>query len=532
MSRLKRLAPLALVLTLVFGPGAAWADWLKMSPPPDVDKSNRHGATWRNFDTCWLATAANMLAGAGYGTTLSTTPQGRANAIYNQLFGHFGNRSGWIDDALTWWLNHRNDDPANDYDTVTLRGNRARTPWNSRNAARDIANRLRGCELVGMSISWARGDGSTYGGHAITPWGDSGANTTSPLTGNPSRIRLADSDSDSGGDVQRYTQTWRNGNAGNGWYLNYRSSGNDAFVKHITTLTGGGNRRAVGSLQVRQGRWNPARGLRYTAYTDVPIRSYKTSLNRTGSKTVTEDLNRPGGGQIRATWSFSVLNWVPRDTRVRITTEFTEDDWNAVGYRDVRYTYSDPDLKAAPDHGWRVESLEDPDGQYYGGYVVGAYDLEWDNPDPLGQGDEGGIDLLPGRLIHQFGPTDNREFHLFNLTNAEEGPEALPFLLRELRFGYSDGFLDEDELWDFEDWLVQEQTDQLLLPGATYQYPINFPTLPYYLEQPNPGLDPIPEPATGLLFGIGIGALAVRLRSRRRRGEAAWGARRQAANQS
>ena len=38
--------------------------YMKLNPPPDVDKAtHNHVGT----GTCWQATAANMLAGAGYG---------------------------------------------------------------------------------------------------------------------------------------------------------------------------------------------------------------------------------------------------------------------------------------------------------------------------------------------------------------------------------------------------------------------------------------------------------------------------------
>ncbi len=58
----------------------AFADWVKptsdSSPVPDVDKDVLDR-------TCWLATAANMLGAAGYGT--EDTAQDRAETIYDQL---------------------------------------------------------------------------------------------------------------------------------------------------------------------------------------------------------------------------------------------------------------------------------------------------------------------------------------------------------------------------------------------------------------------------------------------------------------
>lgn len=59
------------------------AEWVKSppSPQPDVDKSQPDM-------TCWLAAAANMLSGAGYGVGI--TPQERAAGIYLELKNHFG----------------------------------------------------------------------------------------------------------------------------------------------------------------------------------------------------------------------------------------------------------------------------------------------------------------------------------------------------------------------------------------------------------------------------------------------------------
>ena len=65
-------------------PAGSWADWQLMEDPPDVDK------TQPNM-TCWLATAANMLAGVGYGQSSGAGElQGRAEYIYEQLISHFG----------------------------------------------------------------------------------------------------------------------------------------------------------------------------------------------------------------------------------------------------------------------------------------------------------------------------------------------------------------------------------------------------------------------------------------------------------
>ena len=77
---------LAILIALAILSTGAFADWIKLDPPPDADKE--YGS---NDATCWLATAANMLAGAGYGYSSPDTSsvQARADHIYEQLKDHF-----------------------------------------------------------------------------------------------------------------------------------------------------------------------------------------------------------------------------------------------------------------------------------------------------------------------------------------------------------------------------------------------------------------------------------------------------------
>jgi hypothetical protein len=190
----------ATALCLSVCAGSAAAAYMKMDPPPDADKAFLAGN-----NSCWLATAANMLAGAGYG--VGATVQARANNINANLTAHYGTANGgWADTALTWWLSSaHNTWPANPYDVVTVYGNKTRNPWANANGAQFIGNELRRCQMLGLSISWPRtsAGGSAYGGHAIACWGDSGGNAV--LAGNPAQVIVVDSDRDTGGNVQTYT---------------------------------------------------------------------------------------------------------------------------------------------------------------------------------------------------------------------------------------------------------------------------------------------------------------------------------------
>ena len=74
-------------------------------PIPDVDKNDHAGHLGSN--SCWQATAANLLAAAGYGkgAGVGATAQQRADHIYLQLTGDLGTANmGCADKAINYWL--------------------------------------------------------------------------------------------------------------------------------------------------------------------------------------------------------------------------------------------------------------------------------------------------------------------------------------------------------------------------------------------------------------------------------------------
>ncbi|MGC9454566.1 MAG: PEP-CTERM sorting domain-containing protein [Phycisphaerae bacterium] len=70
------------------------------TPIPDVDKNP---AAPQPDNSCWLASAANILGAAGYGS--GGTAQQRATSIYNQLVNDYGTAAGGVpDQAISYWL--------------------------------------------------------------------------------------------------------------------------------------------------------------------------------------------------------------------------------------------------------------------------------------------------------------------------------------------------------------------------------------------------------------------------------------------
>ncbi len=475
---------LLLTLTLLL---CTSCGYMKMNPPADADKATPQPAGGDN--SCYLATAANMLAGAGYGN--GTTLQARAGGIYGNLTAHFGIADGgWTDTALSWWLGSTHNTWTNNpYTVVTVHGNKSpRYPWADVNGARSIGNELRTCNFVGLSISWPTNavvNGQPVigsGGHAITSWGDNASQPT--LTSNPTGVRVTDSDTDTGGDVQAYTYdayTSPNpggANEGNGWYINYDA--NHPYIKHIVVLSpsttpAGGSRtqKVVGSYRIHQDQETKATDLHYRVGTDVDILTYKTVLDwaTTNPPTITENSPRR---QLTVNWDLSGKP-VPYCTWVTITTEFILPAWNAISYDDVSFTYPKPaKMKPIPSLRWEMRSpvVERADSirNVTGGYVIGGFDVvDTTIPDKEAR-------IGEYRFIHEYSYNQSPENHTFLLSGTKG------FAAANVRFGHSYGYLDASSLWKFDAWITRIE-----------QKPVPFGEKPIELRVDWKGRLPYPE---------------------------------------
>jgi len=462
--------------------------YMKMNPPPDADKPSLTGN-----NSCYLATASNMLAGAGYGN--GTTVQARADDIYSQMTNHFGISSGgWADTALTWWLGSTNNTwTTNPYTVVTVYGNKTKVPWNNSNGARDIGNDLRSCAMVGLSLSWppAHSGESAYGGHAITSWGDNAGNVHS-LNTNPANVRVTDSDNDTGGDVQNYRyDAFSNPNpggqnSGNGWYIDYGS--NHPFIKHIVTLTaaagqagGATTQRVLGSYKILQHAKANATDLHYNVGTDIDILTYRTWLDWTEdvSPAIVEASPRRS---LTVDWDLSKQP-VPSNNWVTISTEFILPRWNSMTYSNVHFTYppGTAQAPAPPEIHWGIETPTLREAtkihNVSGGYVVGAFDLlsEAGGEKPVAE----------YRFVHQYSYDQSPEDHTFSVT----GPKG--YTAANLRFGHSYGYLDHRALWEFREWMTQVTDKKLELGEKPATFVVDWHgRLPYPEGEIVPWTDP------------------------------------------
>ena len=204
---------------------ASAAPYLKIPDPPDVDKPDRDGdGSWPDAgdNSCWLASAANILSAAGYGG---------ANSIYGTLVGNFGYaQGGFQGTAINWYLtNHPM--TGNPYTVLTEydRGALWDPYWNPG----FIASELRECEFVGIAI-YADISMTTGGAHALTVWGD---DDNSP----PTWIWVTDSDRDRGVlDIDSYDWTRHQNARGTGkdlYSLDYWGTADTGYLGYVATLS-------------------------------------------------------------------------------------------------------------------------------------------------------------------------------------------------------------------------------------------------------------------------------------------------------
>ncbi len=476
-----------LAVCLVFSSNDLFADYLKIDPPPDVDKKAHHNPT-TGINTCWLATASNMLAGAGYGS--GATVQQRADEIYGEMVKNYGTGSGWTETAVDWWIGSKNNDwnDVNPYKVATMYGNITGKVWlhqsednsivSSDDGAMFIGNELRRCHPVGISIH------NTAGGHAFTCWGDSDEPNT--LTANPNKFTVSDSDKDTGGDTQTYTYKFTSGWRFTYGYNDFRfikhiivlspADFNDPNVKHIETL--------VNSYKVfNNSRYFlnfTATGMEAKVSANKNILSYKVDIDWTSANdpNITEDPCRPRKW-LDIDYDFSD-NPLPYNNAAIVNTElvvpYDPCKPSAITNTNVKYTGQAPGPDM-PGFDWKMghaELIPGPDfnePNIIGGFVIGAFDI-YDNSIPADP-------CLIGefRFAAQYKYFHDPNNHILTLTSGENCEQTY---VTNFRFGHNYGILTGDKLWMYDDWHMDDMSIESFEPGNEIIKPITLTgLLPY-----------------------------------------------------
>lgn len=421
--------------------------FMETDPPPDSDKPLPVPA---NNRSCWMHSAANMLAAAGYGDGDDETEQ--AVEIYSEMEAAFGvNNGGWTDAAMQWWLgSSHNTWISNPYSVVTVLGGKGDFPWGNANAAQDMANELRLRNKVGLFIRWPTGTPSGgAGGHALTLWGDENP-TGDALANNPAQLAVTDSDTDVDGDVQWYTyDDFTNPNPGgpndgDGWYFD-AYGGEHPFIfgaaRLSPTVDAAGNTNAVhviGSFKIKQTSEEAPSGLHYRVGTDADILSQRTWIDRTGFiDTMDETVPRR---EFEVVWVLE--EEVPQDEWVTISTHFVLPVWNAISYSDVHFIYPSGMAVEPFDLAWLMETpvnegLFPGEVEYVtGGYVNGGFELYApDIADDM---------IAEYRFLHQYVYNQEPERHTL-LLSGTRGTDV--FVAREVFFDHSYHLPTLEELW-------------------------------------------------------------------------------------
>jgi hypothetical protein len=494
--------PLVLLCFIILAaPVFCFADYIRMNPPPDVDKlDHNHWYGNQYKPTCWVATAANMLAGAGYGD--GNNVQERADEIYDEMCFDIldCNNCGWTDTALSAWLrsadnNWKNTNP---YKNITVMGEsnwkNTREPWHKPDLPKYLGNELRNGATAQLSIS----NVSKSIGHSITGWGDDG-NNTDTISENPTQVKVTDSDYTVWTQtVQTYTYDDYNnpnpgyGNNGVGWYFNYAYNDNHRYIDDITFLsscpltldlngTWGLTTQYVFSYKIRQDNMAfSAQGLRYKVNWEK-IYWYRTDIDwdTNNPPNITEVNNPPT--QLKVFWDLTD-HPVPYDTNVTITTRI-QVPWhpgggflNPVVYQDVNFSYGVATI-TKPGFGWHIDNIpiggsSVPEPNATGGYVVGSFEIYGDS-----QGTE---KIGEYRFMAEYDYNESPEQHQFFV---DSNPQT--YFVGKFHFGHSYASLENDKLWQFNQWM----SDAYMYPP----YPMLGTTSPITIDWTGMGLLPYPK---------------------------------------
>ena len=487
---------------------ASFGDYLKMNPPPDVDKVDY---AFENSKSCWVAAASNQLAGAGYGD--GNNVQERADDIYKELCGNIVdcNYGGWAETAISAWLNSTyNNNLNNPYIVINTHGKDAnRPPYARTDLPKLIGNDLRKCYFVSLSIRQPTCDPNIgKSGHAVTCWGDNGADVNN-INSNPSQVKITDSDYwDEKQILQTYTYDDYNNpnpgdtddcNEGPGWYFNYLTTCH-RYIDYFVTLEPCWNthgwiaaRTVVASAKFSYNGDDPcALDLHYKISSNKQILSYRTTLdwNTSHTPSFVED-----GNYVVVDWNLTD-NPVPKGSTVTATAEIIVPYLGGASTITIDSVLWTPMLiQPLPGAGWWGQNYAFPGGgsikpipNMCGGYIICACTL---------YASQSGPPIGEYRGQFQYDYYENPSLHdiIFQ-------PGSGTYFMGNFRFGHSYGLLMNDELPQFEDWKTVQYQYPPYLPLGQRTFSLDWTgQLPYpqgqdYVSPTNCG-DPGTEYASG-----------------------------------
>jgi len=439
--------------------GAATADYLKMNPPPDIDKVDY---AFGNAQSCWVAAGSNLLAGAGYGD--GNNVQERADDIYKELCNNLVdcNSCGWDDTAVTKWLQsaYNSQKNTNPYNSVVVRGNRnPRPPYKITNLPEVIGDNLRKCDFLSLSIRRPTSDSSVgTGGHSVACWGDSGADVND-INVNPDKVKISDSDYwDATQALQTYTyDDYNNPNPGDcnegvGWYFDYWNKPHwyiDGYTMlQPTEANTPVTRTLVASASFTYNGSDPcATYLYYRISSNSNLLSYRTTLDwdTNHMPTFWEDSN-----WVNVSWNLTDHH-VPKGSSVTVTAEIVV-AYDAVNGNSISINsvfWGPLILQPIPGAWMRGRHPELPGGatlnapNMCGGYVIcAAMIFAGPSGPPIGE--------YRWQLDYDY--YQNPEHHEITFEPNEPGT----YFAGYFRFGHSYGLLMDNELKTFSDWKTIE----------------------------------------------------------------------------
>ena len=457
--------------------------WKAIPSPPDVDKFT-HGHP--NSKSCWIATASNMLAGAGYGT--GATAQAKADNIYTQMTAHYDiSKGGWPRTALKWWLASANNTwPANPYVFVGIRGNwnvTAQAPYGNSNLPSIIGNKLRDGESLGVAFFW---DGSSLG-HVTAVWGDEGFTPdnydVSPIDINPKKIIMVDSDCDSGGNLQKYTYErypiTTTSPVSYGWrFKEYGSWTPKPWVRCLSTLSKSDldplatytrRQRIIGSYKVsKPGQVPDSTSLHYVVGAQTGnLILWDTDIDWDANTvpTIVDSPTQPK--QLTVDWDLSD-NPVPFGNQITITTELGIENGGGIWYSGVSFPgiYANiPDFGLDIIHNMIGSSPFDPnDEDIIGGFIYGTMTVS------DGNGNDGEFSF-----VKEYDFDQSPEWHNVIISPHPEATEV--YQISNLKFGHAYTLPDEpNDIWAFEEWLTDHYTGpyDLIPAGPPLEFELNW----------------------------------------------------------